>query len=118
MAAPEKQPAHPTLGRRPTDFRPASYGLVNMLRHFVSWFLMRHHATEVLARFGYAARGVVYLIIGFFSGGAAFGSGRPSGKKEALRALLSQPAGDILLGAVAVGLVGFSVWRVFQAVLD
>src|SRR3954468_21694760 len=65
---------------------------------FCSWFLMRQHATEVLARFGYAARGVVYLIIGFFSVVAAFGSGRPSGKKEALRALLSQPAGDILLG--------------------
>src|SRR5919202_6220700 len=80
---------------------------------------MRKRTTfELAARLGYAARGVVYLVIGGFAVLAALGSGRPTGKKGALQALLDEPFGSLLLGIVALGLLGFALWRVLQALLD
>ncbi len=81
---------------------------------------MRNRTTfELAARLGYAARGVVYLIIGAFAVVAALSSGdRPTGKKGALQALLDEPFGEVLLGIVALGLLGFALWRVLQAFLD
>ena len=66
---------------------------------------MRNRTTfELAARLGYAARGVVYLIIGAFAVVAALSSGdRPTGKKGALQALLDEPFGEVLLGIVASG---------------
>ena len=72
---------------------------------------------EGLARFGYAARGVVYLLLAglaLFSG--AWGGAENS--QGALSTLLVQPFGRILLGAMAVGLVGFSAWRMAQGALN
>src|SRR5919206_3740579 len=81
---------------------------------------MRNRNTfELAARLGYAARGVVYLVVGGFAILAALGSGdRPTGKKGALQALLDEPFGDVLLGIVALGLLGFALWRVLQAFLN
>jgi hypothetical protein len=78
-----------------------------------------HHAwIEPLARAGLATRGIVYLIIGGFAVFAAFGSSRAEGTEGAFATILSQPFGQILLGLVAVGLVGFAVWRLVQAWFD
>lgn len=71
-----------------------------------------------LARGGYAARGVVYLIIGYFAITAAFGSGQAKGSKGALQSILDEPFGQILLGLVAVGLVGYALWRLVQGTMD
>src|SRR5919206_2420624 len=81
---------------------------------------MRNRNTfELAARLGYAARGVVYLVVGGFAILAALGSGdRPTGKKGALQALLDEPFGSVLLGIVALGLLGFALWRALQALLD
>jgi hypothetical protein len=73
---------------------------------------------EPLARAGLATRGLVYLIIGGFAVFAAFGSTRAEGTEGAFATILSQPFGQILLGLVAVGLVGFAVWRLVQAYFD
>lgn len=72
-----------------------------------------------LARFGYAAKGTVYIVIGIVAAMGAFQAGNQStGSRGALETILHQPFGQILLGIVALGLVGYSVWRFAQAILD
>jgi hypothetical protein len=72
----------------------------------------------LIARSGYAARGVVYLIVGGLAVAAALGGGRATGAEGALTTILQQPFGQILLGIVALGLLGYAVWRTVQAVAD
>ena len=72
-----------------------------------------------LARMGYAAKGVVYLIIGVLALQAALGRGGQTTDSEgALRTILRQPYGWIMLGVVAVGLAGYAIWRFVQAGMD
>ncbi len=76
---------------------------------------------EYLARGGYAARGVVYLIVGGLAVVAAFGPGGGGGttdSKGAPRTLMAQPWGDALLALVGVGLLGFAIWRFLQGFAD
>ena len=74
---------------------------------------------ELLARLGYAARGAVSLIVGVLALLAASGhGGGATGSKGALRAIFSQPLGDVLIAAVALGLFGFALWRALQSILD
>lgn len=74
---------------------------------------------ERLARLGYAAKGIVYLIIGGIAARAAFGSGeRVQGSRGALQTILEQPFGKLLLGLMALGLAGYALWRFVQAALD
>ncbi|MCB0065394.1 MAG: DUF1206 domain-containing protein, partial [Caldilineaceae bacterium] len=60
-------------------------------------------------RVGFAARGVVYLIMGWFLMQAALtqNSEQAGGIGQALRELAQQPYGPWLLGVVAVGLVAY-----------
>ena len=74
---------------------------------------------ERLARFGYAAKGVVYALVGILAFQAAFNwGGKVSGSKGAFRTIASQPFGKVLLFIVAAGLVGYVVWRFVQALYD
>ena len=80
---------------------------------------MDQRTSELMARAGYSARGVVYVIVGGFAVVAAIGSGgRTTGTKGALYSILSQPFGAVLLLVVAVGLLCFAAWRLAQAALD
>jgi Domain of Unknown Function (DUF1206) len=74
---------------------------------------------EMMARFGYGARGVVYCLVGGLALLAAFGSGgQTGGSRSALQTLLSQPFGKAWLTLVAIGLFGFALWRVAEALTD
>jgi len=75
---------------------------------------------DTLARLGYAARGVVYLLVGGLAVLAAWGGGggRTTDTRGALRTLLDEPFGYAMLGAIALGLVFYAVWRFIQAVMD
>lgn len=74
---------------------------------------------EMLARLGYCSRGAIYLIIGVLAVLAIFdSSGETTGSRGALTKVLQAPGGWILLAVIAVGLVGYSVWRFCQSLLD
>lgn len=74
---------------------------------------------ERVARFGYAAYGVVYVLVGVLAFQAALGGGgETAGQEGALQTILLAPLGRFLLGLVALGLLGYAAWRLFQGVLD
>lgn len=74
---------------------------------------------ERLSRLGYAAKGIVYIIVGFLAFQAAFElGGRTTDSRGALQSIFRQPFGRILLFAIAVGLVGYLVWRLTEAIFD
>ena len=82
-------------------------------RHKASPFL------EKFARFGYAAKGVVYVLVGGLAAMAAFGSrGETTGSKGALDMVSEQPYGRVLLGVVAFGLAGYALWQFIRAIED
>jgi hypothetical protein len=71
------------------------------------------HGLETLARIGFAARGILYATIGFL----ALWAGRSEDGAGAL-ARLSSEGGRILLGLMALGFVGYALWRLSDAILD
>src|SRR4051794_41516223 len=61
-------------------------------------------AMGLLARAGYVAKGVVYVLVGGLAVRAAAGwGGRATGSRGALRSLLDQPYGLAILAGVSVG---------------
>jgi hypothetical protein len=75
-------------------------------------------AIEGMARVGYAARGAVYLIVGFFAVLAAFGRSDAKDTEGALQSVLAHPFGTVLVAAIALGLLAIAAWRTVQAVRD
>jgi hypothetical protein len=72
-----------------------------------------------LARAGYAAKGIIYMIIGVLAFEAAFSAGgKMTNSQGALATILQQPFGQFLLGLVGVGLAGYALWRFVEAGLD
>lgn len=68
-------------------------------------------------RFGMAARGLVFSLIGAFLIRAAlmYDARQAKGVAEALRTLISRPSPSWLLGTVAVGLVSYGLYELFEA---
>ncbi|MGD1856853.1 MAG: DUF1206 domain-containing protein [Leptolyngbyaceae cyanobacterium] len=72
-----------------------------------------------LARFGYAAKGVVYCSLGILAVQAALNTGgETTGSSGALDAIASQPFGQALLLLIGIGLIGYVLWRLVQAFAD
>jgi hypothetical protein len=71
-----------------------------------------------LARLGYAAKGVVYLLVGFIAFRAATAAGAPEGASGALGSLADETGGRLMLTLIALGLAAHVLWRLVQAVLD
>jgi hypothetical protein len=71
-----------------------------------------------IGRAGFAARGVVYLIVGWLSLLAAVGTGTAIDKQGAMQAIAQQSQGAILLGKVAVGLFAYAAWSLVRAAFD
>lgn len=69
---------------------------------------------ETFARAGFAARGIVYLALGYF----AFMSTHGEGASTVLERLRTAPAGALLIGALAFGLFGYGLFRLIGGILD
>ncbi|MDX2216819.1 MAG: DUF1206 domain-containing protein [Oculatellaceae cyanobacterium bins.114] len=96
--------------RRNSPFNDLEQSVQNTISH--PWF-------ERLARLGYAAKGLVYFVVGLLALQAAIGTGgQTTDTSGALEAIVAQPFGKSLLVIVAIGLVGYVLWRVVQTVLD
>ncbi|EMI15752.1 membrane protein containing DUF1206 [Rhodopirellula maiorica SM1] len=77
------------------------------------------HWVELLGRAGYIAKGVVYFVVGFLAFQLAIGAGgQISGARGAIREIGQQPFGRVLLGLIAIGLIGYTAWRLVQAGKD
>lgn len=72
-----------------------------------------------LGRLGYAAKGLVYGLVGVLAVQAALGrGGETTDVQGALGTLAQSPVERALLALIALGLVGFALWTFVQALLD
>ncbi len=66
-----------------------------------------------LARVGLTAKGVLYLVLGIVAVqlGLGSGSGDQASQTGAIETLASQPFGQVLVGAMALGLLAHGAWQ-------
>lgn len=75
---------------------------------------------ERLGRAGLVAKGVLYGTIAVLSLQVAFpggGGGETTGKEGAIKTLAEQPLGTFVLVVLTIGLIGYALWRLVQAVV-
>lgn len=75
---------------------------------------------ERLARVGFAAKGLLYLTVGALAASAALGHGGKAATDThgAMGELLQKSYGRPLLAVIAIGLVGYAVWRIIEGIKD
>lgn len=74
---------------------------------------------EPLARLGYASKALIYAIVGSLAiAAAANRGGQITDTSGALRVILRQPYGQVLLYILTAGLCGYALWRVLDAISD
>jgi hypothetical protein len=74
---------------------------------------------ERLARLGYASIGVVYIIAGLLAAAAGLGAGGSTrGQKGAFDFIRHQPFGRVILVVIAIGLIGYALWRFIDGLTD
>ncbi|HEX6574332.1 MAG TPA: DUF1206 domain-containing protein [Gemmatimonadaceae bacterium] len=72
-----------------------------------------------LGRVGYAAKGFIYIVVGFLAITASIGlGGGTTDTRGAIRAIGAMPFGFVALIAVSLGLLGYAGWRVASAITD
>jgi fumarate reductase subunit D len=73
---------------------------------------------EAFARAGFVARAVIYGIVGVLAVKLAVGAGgKTTDQSGALKTIADQPFGKVMLILVAIGLAGYSLWRLLHALL-
>ncbi len=74
---------------------------------------------ERIARVGFAAKALLYIIVGVLAlQGARGAGGRTTGTSGALDEIIGKPFGRTLLAIMALGLIGYAVWRVVEGIAD
>ena len=74
---------------------------------------------ERLARLGYASKALIYLIVGGLALAAASNlGGRVTDTSGALKVVVTQPFGKLMLVVLGVGLCGYALWRFLDAWQD
>jgi uncharacterized protein DUF1206 len=94
----------PTARHRTRDARYAARRAGNS--RYVNW----------LARAGFVARGVMYILIGVLALEVAFGnSGHKADQSGAVRLVGNTPFGGVLLWLLVIGFAGMALWRLSEA---
>ncbi len=71
------------------------------------------------ARFGFAAKGIVTILIGALALRYALGRGGDvTGPQDAIETLLDEPFGQIILAVLATGLAAYALWMFVEAIVD
>ena len=68
---------------------------------------------EMFTRVGFAARGLMYVVIGYLA--LRFGQAESG---EGALATLAEGSGKLLLGIMALGFAAYGVWRLSEALVD
>lgn len=73
-----------------------------------------------IVRLGFLAKGLIYSLIGLLAFRLAFGlrGGRIVDASGALRTVLRQPFGQVLLIVLSIGILGYAAYYIFEAVMD
>lgn len=72
-----------------------------------------------MVRVGYAAKGVIYLLIGVFAFRLAIGDGgRLTDASGVLRTVMKQPLGLVMLATLGVGILAYAGWQIAEAIWD
>ncbi|MCX2967881.1 MULTISPECIES: DUF1206 domain-containing protein [Streptomyces] len=73
-------------------------------------------AMDAAARWGLAARGVLYVLIGLLALQIAFGDGAAQADQAgAIQEVSQEPFGAAVVWAVGIGLAGLALWRLSEA---
>lgn len=79
----------------------------------------KQSAIQGFARFGLAAKGVVYMLMGALAFAAAFGSGSAGDSRETMnRASGDMPFGRTIIGIVGIGLLAYALWRLYSGIAN
>jgi hypothetical protein len=74
---------------------------------------------ETAARWGYAVRGLLYMLVGGLAiAVATHRGGAVKGTEGAVESVAQLPFGRLLLILIVVGLVGYSLWGLVRAIFD
>ena len=67
------------------------------------------------ARVGYAAKGIVYVLIGWLALRAALGNGSAENTRGTFQELANEPFGNTILALIGLGLLAYALWLAYAA---
>ena len=73
---------------------------------------------EVVARAGYTAKGITYLLVGVLAAMAAFQGFSADGSKGTLASVAQMPGGRWLVGLLGLGLAMYALWQFSRLLVD
>lgn len=67
---------------------------------------------ENWTRAGYVARGLIYILLGY----VALSAAAPDSTSDLFKTVEDLPGGTVMLAIIAIGAVGYGLWKIFDAV--